>query len=259
MAYRCLFMDNGVYTAQDVNDALSNIVSEGVSGYPFGSDAVSGLNEAISGIANGGTQFRGTSCLLVNNSGTYKISEGSCFMADGSQIVFDSDGYVIEHQNGVYEYVYLERDVLHNTVNVVVSAQSGGVDTVPIAEIKTDGTVIDRRRFSKAKVSLLAEPQNIGIVKRIDLGEVATSVDVELGFNGWKYIVYKISGNIHRKVECIKLEDGDTIDAGRFPILNIDGNYASKTAVTRHGSVLHFEHVGTSVYGDAFDVEIELR
>lgn len=257
MAYRCLFMDNGVYTAQDVNDALSNIVSAGISGYPFGSNAVAGLNEAIAGIANSGTQFKGTNCLLVNNNGTYKISEGSCFMADGSQIVFDSDGYVIEHQNGVYEYVYFERDVLHNTINVVVSDHSGGADTVPIAEIDTIGAVIDRRRFSKAKVSLFAEPQNIEIAKRITI-PVVTSQDVETGFNGWKYIIYRdSSGPMFRKEFCIKLEDGGSIDAGVFPISN-NGRYAHSTVVTRHGSVLHFEHVGTSSH-DEIDVEIELR
>ena len=261
MAYRCLFMDNGIYTAQDVNDALSNIVSEGVSGYPFGSDAVAGLNTAIAGITSGGTQFKGTSCLLVHNGGTYKISEGSCFMADGSQIIFDSDGYVIEHQNGVYEYVYLERDVLHNTVNVVVSSQSGGVNTIPIAEINTDGTVIDRRSFAKSKVSLLAEPQNIGIIKRIvhaslDVGN--TSFDVELGFNGWKYMIYTVSpSRTGRTLEIIKLEDGDIVST--FPINNTDGEFAYGTTVTRNGSVLHFEYTATHGLSSAFNVEIELR
>ena len=86
MAYKCLFMDNDVYTAQDVNDAISNIASGGICGYPFGNSALSDLNAAIAELANGGTDYKGTSCLLVNDGGTYKISEGTCIMNDGSQM-----------------------------------------------------------------------------------------------------------------------------------------------------------------------------
>ena len=63
MAYKCLFMDNGVYTAQDVNDAFSNIISGGVSGYPLGLNAVADLNGAIAELVSGGVNYHGTDCL----------------------------------------------------------------------------------------------------------------------------------------------------------------------------------------------------
>lgn len=256
MAYKCLFMDNDIYTAQDVNDALSNIVSGGVLGYPFGSGAMADLNSAIAELANGGVNYRGTACLVVNDGGTYKISEGAAIMNDGAQIVFDSDGYEITHETGIKQYVYLERDVLHNTINVIVSAQGGGQDTIPLAEIGANGAVTDKRRFASAKLSVFAEPKNIGITKRIsnDNSVIPSgqSFDVDIGFNGWEYIVYE-SGN---SWGCIKLLDGSSTQ--QFPIRNSDGYADSSNRVTRNNSILHFENISDR-NSSGFDVEIEVR
>lgn len=255
MGYKCLFMDNGIYSAQDVNDAIGNIVSGGVTGYPFGNDALSDLNSAIEELINGGTEYKGTSCLVVNDSGTYKISAGACFMNDGSQIVFDEDGYEITHEAGEYEYVYLERDVLNNSINVVVSGESGGQDTIPLAEITAGGSILDRRRFAKAGVSLSAEPQNIGITKHISNGGV--SFDVDIGFNGWRYIIYKLTNSRgYPNMGCLELLDGSSTT--RFPIRNTDGYYDGRVTVTRNGSVLHFENSNIPP-STVYDIDIEVR
>ncbi len=257
MAYRCLFMDNEVYTAQDVNDAISNIVLGGVSGYPFGSSAISDLNTAIAELANGGTSYKGTSCLVVKDSGIYKISEGTCIMNDGSQIIFDLDGYEITPNIGVKQYVYLERDVLHNTINVVVADESGGQDTIPLAEIEENGNITDRRRFASASIALSAEPKNIGITKHISSGgsvmSSGASFDVDIGFNGWEYIIFATGSTWG----CIKLTDGSSTRA--FPTRNGDSSYPdSRNLVTRNGSVLHFENTSDRNSG-SIDVEIEVR
>lgn len=254
MAYKCLFMDNDIYTAQDVNDAISNIISGGVSGYPFGGNALEDLNAAIAELANGGTSYKGTSCLVVNDSGIYKISEGTCIMNDGSQIIFDLDGYEITPKIGVKQYVYLERDVLHNTINVVVADESGGQDTIPLAEIEENGNITDRRRFASASIALSAEPKNIGITKHISRDSLGAgaSFDVDIGFNGWEYIVF----NTGSSWGCIKLTDGSSTNS--FPTKNLKGYTESRTRVTRNGSVLHFENVTDSgAFG--YDVDIEVR
>lgn len=252
MGYKCLFMDNGIYTAQDVNDTISGIISGGISNYPLGIDAISDINSAIAELTQQGVQFMGTSCLVVNNGGTYKISAGSCFMNDGSQIVFDADGYQISHTPNVYEYVYLERDVLHNTINVVVSGEGGSEGTVPLAEIKADGTVLDRRRFAKAKISLTAEPQNIGITKHI--AHNGGAFDVDIGFDGWRYIVFNLSNSRgYSDMGCLELPDGSSTRC--FPIRNTDGYYDSRTIVTRNGSVLHFDGAPPI----DLDIDIEVR
>ena len=256
MGYKCLFMDDSIYTAQDVNDAISGIISGGVSNYPLGTDAISDLNSAIAQMIGGGVQFMDTSCLVVNDGGTYKISAGACFMNDGSQIVFDEDGYGINHTPNKYEYVYLERDVLHNRINVVVSEESGNEGTVPLAEIKQDGTILDRRRFAKAKISLTAEPQNIGVTKHISSVDTR-AFDVDMGFNGWRYIIYDLTNSReYADMGCLELSDGSTTRC--FPMRNTDGYYDSRVIVTRNGSILHFEDTNIPPSA-AFDIDIEVR
>jgi len=253
MGYKCLFLDNEVYTAQDVNDALSNIASGGVSGYPLGSGALADLNAAVNELANGGVNYHGTSCLLVNDGGTYKISEGACIMNDGTQIIFDYEGYAIEHEAGVKEYVYLERDVLHNTVNVVVSQTQGGQDTILLAEIEADGTIKDRRRFAKAKVALSADPQNIGIVKSISnvtlLG--GNYIDLDFGFDGWKYLIF------HQNLGPLSflLEDGDAIDG--IPVTKINNSLNYYLNASRNGSVVRIYLSGNSSI--TFNIQVEAR
>ena len=252
MAYKCLFLDNDVYTAQDVDDAISNICADGISGYPFGESALGGLNTAIAELAAQGVSYKGTSCLLVNNAGTYKISQGAAFMYDGTQIIFDSDGYVITPQEGVKQYVYLERDVLHNTINVVVSQQAGGQDTVPIAEIAANGAITDRRRFASANIGIMAEPKNISVQLRI-AEDVSphSSIDIDVGFNGFKYIIGRIATGTH----YFKIEDGETING--FVARSTDAYVIRELSVVRHGSVLTINNSSTNTID--MNIELELR
>ena len=251
MAYKCLFMDNDIYTAQDVNDALSSIVSGGVSGYPFGNSAMAGLNTAIAELANEGIDYHGTSCQVINENGAYKVSEGACIMNDGSQIIFDSDGYVIETETGVTQYVYLERDVLHNTINVVVSETSGGQDTIPLAEIRANGTVIDRRKFAKARVSIMAEPQNISVTASIVYSSApGEPFAVDVGFNGWKYIICETDS----KTFYIKLPDGEAVSG--FPVDRYSQSLVP-VYISRNGSVLTLTNNASAMLN--FNIEFELR
>ena len=137
-------------------------------------------------------------------------------MNDGSQIIFDLDGYEITPKIGVKQYVYLERDVLHNTINVVVADESGGQDTIPLAEIEENGNIRDRRRFASANIALSAEPKNIGITKHISRDSLGAgaSFDVDIGFNGWEYIIFETGSSWG----CIKLTDGSSTSS--FPTKN---------------------------------------
>jgi len=153
MAYKCSFLDNETYIAQDVNDIFARITSGGVvftdTGYTFGD-----MNATQSGIASGGVTRDTNSCKVVKDGDIYKISKGACFMNDGSAIVFDEEGQVIEIIPGVVNYVYLERNVVANSIDIVVSETEGSDDSIPLAEVAENGTINDRRKYSRAKVDL---------------------------------------------------------------------------------------------------------
>lgn len=153
MAYKCSFMDNQVYTAQDVSDIFARITSGGVvftdTGYVFGD-----LNETQNQAVTGGVTRDTDSCKVINEDGIYKISKGACFMDDGTAIIFDEDGYHIDIAEGTENYVYLFRNDVANSIDVVVSTYAGGDGCIPLAEIDRNGHIYDRRRYATSKVDI---------------------------------------------------------------------------------------------------------
>lgn len=153
MAYRCSFLDNEVYTAQDVNNVFSCLTSAGVVFTDTGS-SLSDLNTAVAKTVGEGVLADASSCMVVHEDGAYKISPGACFMADGSVIIFDAKGEEISISEGVKNYVYLERNRPANSIDVVVATAAGGENSVPLAEISEDGTITDTRKYAHSKVML---------------------------------------------------------------------------------------------------------
>ncbi|MBQ7985925.1 MAG: hypothetical protein IJ304_01500, partial [Clostridia bacterium] len=153
MAYKCSFLDSQTYSAQDVNDIFARITQGGVvftdTGYTFGD-----LNAAQESTVTGGVTRDTNSCMVVKDGDTYKISKGACFMNDGSAIIFDEDGQEIEITPDVINYVYLVRNLVANSIDIVVSEAQGDADSIPLAEIDEDGNVFDRRKYARAKVDL---------------------------------------------------------------------------------------------------------
>ena len=189
MGYRCSFLDNTAYTAQDVNDIFARIVSGGVvftdTGY-----VLSDLNEALAQTVGAGVTRDVNSCKVVKEDGVYKISKGACFMHDGSSVVFDENGVVIDIEQGVTNYVYLKRNDMDNTIDIVVSRAWGDENTVPLAYIDASGEIHDRRAYAKAKVELLTA-SNIrncdGNIKCI--GTTSETVSVDMGDGQFSYVI----------------------------------------------------------------------
>lgn len=207
MGYKCTFMDNDSYTAGDVNSVMSHITREGVAIFSDTGDIVSDLNSAIEDITTSGVTDG--SCKVIKDSGVYKITSGTCFMSDGSQITFDSDGYEIEPIENTKSYVYLKREEANNTIEVVVSETAGDSDTVPLAEISADGEVVDKRKFAMAKIALssanITRSGRISIQKSVTAGEVVLKLD--MGFSGFKYFVvnYNFGDETRKYKRCIDL------------------------------------------------------
>ena len=246
MGYKCSFMDNEAYTAQDVNEAIGRIAGDGAT-FSDAGDTLADLNTALAGIVGSGTQLCG--CGVTETDGVYKIGAGTCFMEDGSQITFDSDGYEITPEAEVKNYVYVKRNVTENTIDVIVSQTPGSGDFVPLAEIAEDGSASDTRKFATAKV-VLKSGQNIPARSFNVQGHVppATSKTfvVNAGYSEWKYIIWKYQGN-----PCvIDLSGGDyrdvprdnnTSTSGVIMSVKKDGNQAIFTAANGTTVNLTFE------------------
>lgn len=150
MGYRCSFMDNESYTAQDINQRFSALFTEGVVLGNSG-NILADLNELGESLVTEGVS--GDCCRLIKVSGGYKISEGSALMEDGSCIIFDSDGYNFQAGSGMYHYVYLKRNEPDNTIEIVVDNEVPEGKFVLLGEITKDGKVLDRRKYAKLKVN----------------------------------------------------------------------------------------------------------
>ena len=246
MAYKCSFLDNETYIAQDVNDIFARITSGGVvftdTGYTFGD-----LNATQNGITGGGVTRDTNSCKVVKNGDTYKISKGACFMNDGSAIIFDNEGQEIEITPGVLNYVYLRRNVVANTIDIVVSENAGDGDSIPLAEVGQNGEVVDRRQYSRAKVDLAVG----GSVKNFTCNftqcaaNKSETVTIDLADGAFTHVVVwdgkMVHGTINQNREAsgrnlIALKEGEEVYSviGRF-----DGDETELAYFKKNGQKLH--------------------
>ncbi len=161
MSIKKYFTDNTTYGADDFNAAFSHLISGGVATFSSSASLTAGVTSAISSAVSEGV---GTSvpsdCAVVKSGSNYKVSEGVCFLADGSHIAVDADGYEINATVGVKNYIFAEHDTENNTVDIKSSLSPGASGTVPLAEISANGTVTDKRVFAYSKIKTSATAAN---------------------------------------------------------------------------------------------------
>lgn len=191
MAYKCSFLDNQAYTAQDVNDIFARISCGGVvftdTGYILGD-----LNRVQEEMVTEGVVRDENSCRVVEENGVYKISKGACFMNDGSAIIFDDNGYEIEIVPESMNYVYLYRNAAENSIDIVVSQYEWDEECIPLAIIDEDGYIYDRRRYAKAKVDICTEGklQNF-TVNFVKCGAtVSETITLDLGNGAFSHLIF---------------------------------------------------------------------
>lgn len=246
MAYKCSFLDNETYSAQDVNDIFARITSGGVifsdTGYTLGD-----LNTVQSNIADGGVVRDTNSCKVLKDGNKYKISKGACFMNDGSAIIFDDDGYEIEITDDVLNYVYLKRNVVANTIDVVVSESAGDADSIPLAEINYRGEISDRRKYARAKVDLAVSDKirNFTVYIPACTSSSSETIPVDMGDNDYSYAIMwdgkmVYSGEETGRVSCGKnlatlIED----DVVATPIGVDESTQNEKVYFMKKGQMLH--------------------
>lgn len=150
MGYKCSFMDNQIYSAQDINERFSMMFTSGVSLGESG-NVLADLNGITEEIVTSGVLP--DACRIEKTDSGYKISAGTAIMEDGSAISFDAEGYEFSAESGVYSYVYLVRNEPQNTIDIVVSQVLPEGEYVPLGEITQDGNVLDRRKYANLKIN----------------------------------------------------------------------------------------------------------
>lgn len=150
MGYKVAFMDNEVYSAQDINEHFGKLFSGGVALVESG-NILADLNNMTEDIVDYGVLY--DACLVVKTKDGYKISAGTAFMHDGSSITFDKNGYDFTAEEGKYWYVYLERNEPENRIDIIVSETKPSENIVLLAHIDTIGNVYDRREYAQLKIN----------------------------------------------------------------------------------------------------------
>ena len=241
MGYKYSFMDNATYTAQDINERFSCFLTEGVALSDTG-NLLDNLNGMTKNITSQGVAY--DSCKVVCQDGVYKISKGSCFMQDGSAIIFDNEGFVLEVAPYVHQYVYLVRNEPENKIDVVVSTEAVPEDGVLLAEITEWGEIYDRRKVAMLKVNSNQSGTMKIFYDEFYSSENYASKVVDTGSPNMSYIViwYGYMGTGDRRVEadtygrCIRaIDDSETEE---FIMIDSRGFTKFKFNVKKNGDKL---------------------
>lgn len=258
MGYSSKFVDNVVYGAEDINEVISEIVTEGVADIYFDgvSYNTSDLNKIAQAITDSGVQYvTGNSCKAVTYSlGKIKVLQGKAFFKDGSMISIDSDGVILSYQKGLKNYVYLKGNIeAENKNEVCCTTEAGSGDIIPIAEIEANGAITDKRIFCRGKAGGYQSGSNNA--KKITLsyslsGGQGAYADYSYDLGGYNYshvfdITKKenfVAGNIG-VVSCMGVYD--LVNNYGLTVCKRDGDY--DVAYGESVGILIYPCSGTSV------------
>ena len=206
LAYKGYFLDSVKYGTDDFNSMFAHLVSSGVS--TFNGTTIADVADEISNVTSSGVDIvEQDSCMVKKYGDSYKVSPGTCWLPDGSFIIVDSDGVQITPAEGEVNYVYVFHNVVTNEININVSSEKGGTDSVSLATIGTDGSVTDTRKFATAKVKLAANQSNMYTSKNLTVPYIGNASDETERFvdtvtvnHGFKYIHLERADGLYKTV-----------------------------------------------------------
>ncbi len=258
MANEVTFTDNMEVTLENMNDIVKDLGDTEFSGFSTSKFGVDELNAITADVVSSGIlrteENANMGCEQFIDGNNIVISPGVIVFATGAKLRI-TEAETVAKINSTY--IYACNDHLTGIASIIVSetAPTNQMDAVQLCRIDTNGNLIDLRSAAVAKISFTAEPQNIGVIKHIS--SVGGNFDFDIGFNGWKYIVYELTNSRgYADMGCLELPDGSSTRC--FPTRNTDGYYDGRVIVTRNGSVLHFEDTNNPPVA-AFDIDIEVR
>lgn len=153
MGYKCSFLDNEIYGADDVSAVFSSLVTNGVVLYPEADTVQEALNEMTTEVVSSGVSEYGRLSVTLTDSGA-RVGMGTAFFDSGVSITVDGDGMDVAFEKGNAVYVYLVHQAELNVVLLKAESEITEGDTVPLVYIDADGKITDIRRYAKAKVGI---------------------------------------------------------------------------------------------------------
>ena len=149
MGYRCSFLDNEVYGADDVSEAFSNLISGGVRTVYDGENVTETLNELTGEVVTSGT--RSYSDLKVTLSGeVITIGEGVGFFNSGVSVKVDKDGIVLDKGERANGYISIIYDADLNKVLPQITDSIPTGDVLLLARFVGE-SVTDLRSYARSK------------------------------------------------------------------------------------------------------------
>lgn len=245
MAVSILFLDNETYGANDVNKAFSRLTTQGVSLFQDTGAPLTNLNTAVSNLVESGVElYNIDACKVTSNEGIYQIMPGTAWIGDGSSITIDSEPYQLNVTDGVLQYVYFQRNIGMNTIDIVVSSIKPPEDALLLATISADGTVTDRRTYAKTKVA--PATANIVIEKQTGFFYVSTTdpynMQINIGYGAFSHIqfVYDAQQKCDICSDYITLAEGveqtvEVLQVHRSSSRGVDAK------ITKNGNILDIQ------------------
>ena len=171
MGYKSYFHDDCVYSAEDVNIALSQFVTSGIEdpfedGVPYNATKLNDITYAVSSAGVIPSTNTSCKCSVDSEKNTVHIAAGTAFFSDGKRITFDTDGETLAYETGVKNYVYLKSVPSENRCYPICGSEQPSGDTVMLAEISADGVLTDKRTYARGK--LPGYQSNVDVLMKID-------------------------------------------------------------------------------------------
>ena len=153
MGYKCSFLDNEVYGADDVSAAFSRLLSGGVLPYPETEAVLDALNELTSEVIGSGVSEFGGLEVTRTETGA-KVGAGAAFFESGVAVAVDSEGVTVDFEEETPVYIYFIYHPEFNSVLLKASEEVPEGDTVVLAHIDATGKITDKRSYATAKVAI---------------------------------------------------------------------------------------------------------
>ena len=145
------FVDNAVYSAEDVKDTFQCLTVDGTDIFTNTGNVLEDLNNAVNTFSSAGVEtFLPDACAVVKQDNIYKISSGTVFLQNGMTVTVDDSGQEIVIPQNTACHVYVTEA---ENGPFVVSVNTVPEGAVPLADINVEGEILDTRVFAEAKMA----------------------------------------------------------------------------------------------------------